>query len=81
MCFFMVPQNPKLSVGVVTPGKTTLELIGFVFLVSSQVVLEMLGHLEGLVAPRIGAVIVPHLKMALQVLLLLRVLVEDLLAA
>ena len=74
----VVSQDPLLPVAVSAAGEAALELLYRLLLVRRHMVLQVLRHLEGLVAAWVRTVVVAHLQVGLEVLLLLRVLGEHL---
>jgi hypothetical protein len=65
VCFFMVAQDPVLSELPEAARERANKLLVPFFLVSRHVVGQVLGHLETLGAPWIGASVKPHAQMAL----------------
>ena len=74
MGLFVIPQNPLLPVAVSATRVRALVFLDRTFLMSSQVVLQVLWHFERFIAPRMSAYVVPDLKVRFEMLLLLRVL-------
>ena len=81
MRFFVVSQYPQLSIRVCAARITAAELVDRVLAVRRQVVLQMLRHLERLVAAFERAHVEAHLQVRLEMLLLFRVLCEHFRAA
>ena len=68
VCFFVVSQNPVLSELRKTSGIRANELFVFLFLVSSHVIGQVLGHLEALGATYVSALVESYRKMTFQML-------------
>lgn len=80
MSLFVIFQDPELPIGICATRKTAPKLISLILHVCGQMVLQMLGHLEGLIAALVSAKVQSYLKVTLQVLLLLGILIEYFLA-